>query len=310
MPSIRTVTGPIAPEALGFCQPHEHIFVRPTPASRENPALRIDDEARSAEELIAYRAAGGDALIDCQPVGAGRDIRALRRLSAASGVAIVAVTGYHLPAFYPRDHWILTEDADRLRERFLAELGAGIASGSEGQGPVFPGAVKAAIGKDGPAGRFEVCLRAAAGAAARAGVPLILHTECGAGAVEAVSICEQEGLDPARVAVCHVDRQAEDFAPHEAVARTGAYLEYDTVGRWKYHDDASEAALILHMLDLGHADRLLISLDTTSTRLASYGGAPGMTYILRTFLPLLREAGVPEDAIRAMTRDNPRRLFE
>ena len=309
MASVNTVTGPIAPAALGHCQPHEHVFVRPTPASEKNPALRIDDEALSARELRNYRAAGGDSLIDCQPVGAGRDAFALRRVSEASGIAIVAVTGYHLPGFYPEGHWIFTDDVSALRERFLAELTEGIPD-PEGGAPVLPGAVKAAIGKDGPDGRFSVCLRAAAGAAVRAGVPLILHTEYGAGAVEAVKLCEAEGLDPARIALCHVDRQAEDFGPHEAVARTGAYLEYDTVGRFKYHDDASEVRLIRHMLSLGYGERLLVSLDTTSARLASYGGAPGMAYILRDFIPMLAEAGVSEPEIQAITRQNPRRLFE
>ena len=309
MTRINTVTGPIDSSTLGFCQPHEHLFTAATPASGVNPALRIDDEGRSARELADFRACGGDAVVDCQPSGAGGDPVALRRLSAASGVRVVAVTGYHMPIFYPQDHWVFAEDADELRERFLQELTLGIPD-PEGGGPVFPGAVKAAIGRDGPVGRFEVCLRAAAGAAAAANVPLILHTEAGAGAVRAVELCGREGLDPGRIAVCHVDRQAADFAPHEAVARTGAYLEYDTIARYKYHDDASEVALIRHMLSLGYGDRLLLSLDTTAARLRRYGGSPGLGFILREFLPMLAEAGVSEAALHAMTRANPRRLFE
>lgn len=309
MALIQTVTGGVSSEKLGYCQPHEHIFVHSTPASRTNPALRIDDEARSARELCDYRAAGGDALIDCQPVGAGQDICVLKRLSAATGVSIVAVTGYHMPAFYPKAHWIFSDSAEALRDRFLRELREGVREYPDAS-PVFPGAVKAAIGKDGPAGRFAVCLRAAAGAAARANVPLILHTDMGLGATKAVAICEGEGLDPACIAVCHVDRQASDYAIHEEVARTGAYLEYDTIARYKYHDDVSEVALIRHMLSLGYGNRLLISLDTTAARLMSYGGAPGLTYILRGFLPMLRSAGASDAEIKAITRENPRHLFQ
>ena len=303
------MTGRISPEELGFCQPHEHVFVKRTPASEANPALRIDDEALSIRELKAWRAAGGDTLIDCQPGGAGRDIHALRRMSENTGARIVAVTGYHMPGFYPAGHWIFTEPMEQLRERFLRELIEGAADDGN-EPPVHPGAVKAAIGKDGPAGRFDACLRAAAGAAARAGVPLILHTEYGAGAVQAVAVCEAEGLDPARVAVCHVDRQASDLAIHEAVVRTGAYLEYDTIARYKYHDDESEVRLIKHMLSLGYGNRLLMSLDTTAARLSSYGGAPGLSYILRDFIPMLKSAGVTDAGIASITRENPRRLFE
>ena len=309
MARVNTVTVPLDSSALGFCHPHEHIFTAETPASAGYPALCIDDEERSASELADFRAAGGETVIDCQPTGAGGDPLALRRISLASGVHIVCVTGYHMPGFYPPGHWVFTEGAPALRDRFLAELTEGVRD-PDGGGRVFPGAVKAAVGKDGPAGRFGICLRAAAGAAAEAGVPLILHTEAGAGAVESVAVCEREGLDPAHIAVCHVDRQAEDYAPHEAVARTGAFLEYDTVARPKYHDEPSELALIRHMLSLGYEGRLLISLDTTAARLRRYGGSPGMCYILREFLPMLARAGVSDREIRAMTRSNPRLLFE
>ena len=309
MKPIMTVVGPMDATKLGHIQPHEHLYVADTPAAREHPELRIDDEARSADELRGYRALGGGAVVDCQPGGAGRDLFALRRISRASGVPIVAVTGYHMPAFYPREHWRFSDGAEALRDRFLMELTQGVRERPDSE-PVFPGAVKAAIGGEGPAGRFETCLRAAARAAAGAGVPLILHTERGAGAVEAVALCAEEGLDPSRVAVCHADRQASDYSVHEAIARTGAYLEYDTVARPKYHDEPSEIALIRHMLSRGYADRLLLSLDTTAARLQSYGGAPGLGYILRDFLPMLSRAGVSPSEIETMTRANPRRLFQ
>lgn len=307
MKTLMTVLGPLEAEKLGYCQMHEHLFVRKTPASATQPALCVDDETRSLVDLNAYRAAGGASLLDAQPIGAGRSLSALSRLSRASGVHIVAVTGYHMPMFYQKEHWIFGDDVPRLRERFLSELLEGV---NCGEGRVFPGAVKAAIGKDGPAGRLGECLRAAAGAAARAGKPLILHTERGAGAVEAVAICEREGLDPARVAVCHADRQAEDFSVHEEIARTGAFLEYDTIARYRYHDDESEVRLIRHMLDFGCAERLLLSLDTTAARLRGYTpDAPGLDFILRVFLPELEKSGVPCATLAEITRRNPLRLF-
>ena len=307
MAVLTTVLGPIEAEKLGYCQMHEHIFVLDTPAAAVNPALRADDEARSLQDLQTFRAAGGCSLLDAQPQGAGRSLAALARLSRASGVNIIAVTGYHMPFFYRKDHWIFSESLESLRARFLKELQEGELCE---EGLVFPGAVKAAIGEDGAAGQMAVCLRAAAGAAARAGKPLILHTERGRGAVEAVKLCEKEGLDPTRIAVCHADRQAEDYAIHEEIARTGAFLEYDTIARYRYHDDASEMRLILHMLEFGCANRLLFSLDTTAARLKSYNpDAPGLDFLLREFLPALEAAGVPRETLRNIMEVNPLRLF-
>lgn len=302
---IQTVTGAIAPETLGHFQPHEHLYVKKTPAALRYPALAIDDAEKSAREACAYRAAGGGALLDAQPVGAGRDANALCHISRASGVPIVAVTGYHRPMFYEKEHWIFTDDEAALTERFVRELSQGM-----DEAPALrAGAVKAAIGGELPEGREKCKLRAAARAAAACGVPLVLHTEAGQYGALAVSLCEGAGLNPARVLVCHADRQAADYAPHEEIARTGAYLEYDTVGRFKYHDDEAEIRLILHMLEKGCEDRLLLSLDTTAGRLAAYGGEIGLTYLLTAFLPALNGAGVSPATVRRIVCDNPARPF-
>lgn len=309
MKTIMTVLGPVRPEALGHCQMHEHIFVLPTPNSLKYPALEISDEQKSLQELIAYRAAGGSAILDAQPLGAGRDIAALKRLSAGSGVHIIATTGYHLPAFYQADHWIHHESREQLEARFYAELTQGVACDGE---VIFPGAVKSAIANDGAVGRLEICLRAAAAAAAKADVPLVMHTEKGIGALQAIEICRQEGMRPDRIAVCHVDRQAEDYVPHDEIAATGVFMEYDTIARYKYHDDESERALIAHMIEKGYGDKILIALDTTAARLKSYGDptAPGLAFILEDFIPKLKDMGLSEETITKITVKNPVRIFE
>lgn len=306
---VQTVLGGIPVSEIRHCQPHEHIIVRPGPATEENPSLLIDDEAKSLAELLAYKQAGGRSIIDCQPGGAGRDAGTLRRLSEKSGVHIVTVTGYHLPFFYPQNDFVFTADKQALSEHFLAELTQGIAN-HDCQPPLLAGAVKAAIGGEGATGRFSVLLRAAAKAAAEAHVPLILHTERGIGAVEAVRLCEGVGLASEKILVCHADRQADDYSIHESIAATGAMLEYDTIGRLKYHSDDSEGRLIAYMLDRGYREQLLLSLDTTRDRLRSYGGTPGLCYLLESFLPLLRGFGLSQEDVEILTIANPARIFE
>ena len=306
MTMVQTVTGRLSVEQLGHCQMHEHLFVADGPAAREAPALRIDDPQRSLEELNRYRRAGGGSCLDAQPGGAGRNAEVLRSISRQSGVPVIAVTGYHLPKFYPKTHWLLSAGRNELTEFFCREL----TEGCEEAAGVLPGAVKAAIGSEGLQGASEERYRAAATAAAVCGVPLIVHTEKGLDGVRAVELACACGVPVNRMAICHVDRQAEDYAPHEAVADTGAMLEYDTIGRFKYHDDDSEIRLILHMLERGHEGQLLFSLDTTRERLGSYGGSISLTYLLETFLPALTAAGVPEKVLRIITVDNPGRVFE
>lgn len=308
-----TVCGSVPVEALGWCQIHEHIFVHDTPMAKKNPALRIDCFEKSLAELTAYREAGGGSICDAQPVAAGRDCKMLARLSEQSGVAIVASTGYHLPGFYAPESWVNTLEEDALYDLYCEELTLGMLPHGENpaQRPasrtaIRAGLVKAAIGAEGAVGRLETQLRAAARAAADCGVPLMLHTERGAHAVEAVALARSCGLPPERMIVCHADRQAADHAPHEAVAATGVYLDYDTIGRFRYHSDEEELSLIRHMLALGYGDRLLFALDTTAARLGAYGGEISLCYLLERFQPMLKRAGLDCSGANG---ENCRRVF-
>ena len=313
---IQTVCGPAAAETLGHSQIHEHIFVRHTPMADKNPALELDDFDRPLAELNSCRQAGGTFLADAQPVAAGRDALALERLGRESGVLVTASTGYHLLGFYSETCWVHSLEEEDLYRLYRSELEEGMLPWStdptrrpEEVTPVKAGLVKAAIPAEGATGRYETLLRAAARVAAACGVPLMLHTEKGAHAPEAVKLCFQMGVPPEKLVVCHVDRQAVDFAPHEAVAKLGVYLDYDTIGRFKYHSDREEVALIRHMTDKGWGERLLLALDTTAQRLASYGGEIGLCYVLNTFLPMLTDAGFTPEELKAFTCGNCRCVF-
>lgn len=311
--AVQTVCGPLPVGQLGHCQMHEHIFLRKTPAALRNPALVMEDDAASVLELQQYRRAGGCAIVDAQPVGAGRDAEMLQGLSEASGVPIIAATGYHLFAFYQSDSPLLRPDEDVLYALYLSELTTGMLS-YQGEydhtrSAVCAGIVKAAIPRQGPVASYRTHLTAAARAAGRAGRPLMLHTEAGQNAVAAVELCLACGLAPGSVIVCHADRNASDLHMHEALAALGVYLDYDTIGRFRYHTDEAEATLILHMLERGYGDRLLLSLDTTAQRLEAYGGAIGLGYLLCSFYPRLAAAGVTGDVLSRLSTDNPRRVF-
>ena len=173
MKTVQTVCGPALPSELGHFQMHEHLFVAEGAGTHLFPALLADDCARSAQEAACYVSQGGGGFLDAQPVDAGRNAVMLREISRRSGAKIVCVTGYHLPHFYPDEHWIHSEDEDALFARFRDELQNGCVECRE----VRPGAMKAALGKEGLDARAEVKLRAAARAAAEVDLPIVIHTE-------------------------------------------------------------------------------------------------------------------------------------
>jgi phosphotriesterase-related protein len=66
--------------------------------------------------------------------------------------------------------------------------------------------------------------------------------------------------------------------------------------------------VIAELVKRGWAQRLLLSQDVCHrSHLKAYAGN-GYDYLIRCFLPRLRDAGIDEDSIRLMTVDNPRRL--
>jgi len=117
------------------------------------------------------------------------------------------------------------------------------------------------------------------------------------------------GLEAERQIYCHLDRAIGDLSVHKKLAYAGAYLEYDTIARPKYHTNEVEIPLILEILNSGFADRMLMSLDVTGARLKGYGGVPGLDYILKEFIPELQSVGVDEKTINTIFIYNPAKVF-
>ena len=132
------------------------------------------------------------------------------------------------------------------------------------------------------------------------------HTEPKADVLEMIGFFSAAGIAPERLIICHLDRTRYDIGYHQEVLSTGAFLCYDSVNRLKYLSHDSEIALIKAMLGAGYENQLLLSLDTTNQRLRAYGADMGLDYILTTYVPMLREAGVSDAQISAMTAKNAR----
>jgi len=311
---ITTVLGDIAPEALGFCQSHEHLTIARNSPIAGGPEHCIDDPEKSLAELERYRAAGGRALVDAQPLGCGREADMLAHISEKSGVHIIASTGFHKLSYYPDDHWMHSSGEDELTRLFTEELTGGMyLDGDAGfprrQGSARAGQIKTAIDSEGLSPRYQRLFAAAAEAAKAAGCALMAHIEQNTDPRPLAAFLERQGLPGSRVIFCHLDRAIADMAIHREICEQGIYLEYDTIGRPKYHDDEKEAAIILEMVKAGYGEQLLLSLDTTRARLASYGGTPGLAYILDEFIPLLLRRALTEAHIGSFFVDNPARVF-
>lgn len=314
MKKIQTVTGPIDPKKLGFCQSHEHLCILEGQSALCNPALRIDDLQASSQELTDYYHAGGRAVVDAQPVGCGRDPEFLQTISRQSRVNIIASTGFHKLIFYPENHWIFHWKEEQLAELYVQELTGGMFAPCDDQEPdqqtsIQAGQIKTALDREGLTPRYQRLFSAAAQAQKATGAPLMVHTEAGSNVTELADFLEKLDVDLHRVIFCHMDRTVPDLSVHIALCQRGITMEYDTVAREKYHSNACEIEIVRALLDAGFQSQLLMSLDVTRARLLHYGGQVGLCYILNTFLDYCLHNGFSKAILQSIFYDNPSERF-
>lgn len=296
-----TVTGPMAPEGLGFTQPHEHVLLDLSRAhARWDYEGLLADVDVAIEEIRAYRASGGVSLVEVTTPDLGRDPAGLARVSAETGVRIVMGTGWYREPYYP-------ELIDRASTQQLAEVMlAEVEDGASGTG-VRPGVI-GEIGSDRRwiSAQEERVFRAAARAQMLTNLGLMTHTPPGS-AHDQLAILREEGVDLRRVAVGHADALMNiDY--HRSIADTGAFLSFDLVGQALY-PDAWRCDVLITLLHEGLTESVLLSTDLCHrSRLKRWGGA-GYPYLRESFLPLLRQAGMPDEEITQMTVVNPRRFL-
>jgi 5-phospho-D-xylono-1,4-lactonase len=313
-PTVRTVLGDLPTTRLGRCDYHEHLF-QVTPLL---PGDELTDEARGRAEAATLVAAGVTAMVEATPTGLGRDPAGVARISAATGLAVVHVSGAHRREHYAGGHWLPETLESELVARFTADVRDGLpardrfdrgapALGPAGE-PVRAGMLKAGVGYW-RIDRFERrALAAVAAAAQHTGVPVMVHLEHGSAAWEVLAALASDGLPARRVVLAHIDRNL-DPGLHAELTQAGAYLGYDGMAR---HREAPDSA-ILDCLEAvfveGDPNRLLLGGDVArASRYRAYGGLPGLDYLPRRFVPRL-ERRLGEDAIELLTVTNPARLL-
>jgi predicted metal-dependent phosphotriesterase family hydrolase len=301
-PHVMTVLGPVEPAALGVTLHHEHVICNPVAVAVDDPDTVIDDPHASLAELEDFHAGGGGALVDMSTADYGRDPVALVWIAARSPVHLVAVTGHHkhLHAAPHLEGMSIDEDAGVS----IGEIANGI-----GQTRVRPGLVKAGTSLNEITRVEETALRAAARTHHVTGVPISTHCELGTMALEQIAIFHEEGVDPRRVILGHIDRHPDDDYVRRVLA-TGAFVSFDQVRKVDYGTDERRARLVKMSFDSGHGEQVLVSQDLArKSLLRAYGGAPGWIYMLERFTLQLMEAGLDAMAVRQLLVENPQRAL-
>lgn len=336
---IHTVLGELDPAELGPTSMHEHVFADLRLWAKsgddgvpwEGPIgpeaqmhlrwnglhtpdnLILHDPDVAVAELEAVRAAGGRTVVDLTVTGMGRRVADLVEVSRRSGVNIAVGCGFYVEELHPPE--LAAMDVDAIAAAMLDELENGI----EGTG-VKP-ALIGEIGTNHPPTETEWrVVRAAGRAGAEAGAAVNVHLSWrGADGLDVVAALVEEGMPADRIVLSHLDERI-DRGYHDAVAESGAVIEFDTFGSEYLYSTASRArnptdverlAALEYLVGAGYGDRIVIGCDIwTQGNLLRNGGC-GYEHLFRRVQPALAWAcGADEETVEAIMVGTPRRLLD
>ena len=305
---VETVLGPLDVSKLGFTLSHEHVCYIPQGLFSDRTAAA----ARMVNKLKEAKAAGVDTIIDLTPADAWRDVRFGQEVARRSGMQILAATGFR---FAPESYKAQT--VDQIAESYIREIEHGIEDTGIKAGVIKAAAVSATVT---PA--EEKGFRAAARASKATGVPIETHTDAGnRGGETQAAILEAEGINPARVSLGHSD-DTKDVNYLIGLAKRGYTIGIDHVFYGATKPAKSEpdyvtslrqipwqqrAGYVKQLIDAGFGDRIFLSNDWELER--EQMNPDGFLFNTRKSIPYLRQLGVSQRDIHAITVDNPRRFF-
>jgi len=315
---VRTVLGLVPADELGVVLIHESLL-SVVPGAEYAPEISMDKSEIFEvlkRKLTEFRRHGGKTIVDRTGMFHGRDVKLYETLSKTTGVNIIASTGlgpepmlsgyFVTPQKNPPTPW----SAEQFADLFSKEVTEGIVVPRiERSG--LAGLVTSIASRSGITEKETNLFRGAAQAALTTGVPV--SVQYGADAVSDLEILLGEGIEPNRVIIGALDRlDAVERGEIFAIARQGAYVALDHVG-WAacegYVNDEERVQLIVELFKEGLGDRVLISTNAVGVAKGHEAKDISYDYLLKTFVPLLRNAGLTDEQVRTLLENNPQRVL-
>lgn len=293
-PFFRTVLGDVSIGEMGITYAHEHIIIEESYPTEKNPQFILNDIDRVCDEIAAVYMAGCRTMVDTMPANCGRNVLKLAEVSRRCDMHIIVPTGIHLEIYYPPNHWRYHYSEDQISDLFVADILMGIDRHDYG-GPIVErtahraGLIKLATGDERITGHQEKIFRAVTEAHLRTDCPILTHTNNGTLALEQIALFEKLGANLNQIVISHLDRQTDPIY-HRDVLQTGAYVEYDSAFRWK---EENHTLRLLEQLLPEFRHRITLGMDAAKNIYwRSYGGQPGLDFLLTQFVRDLDEHGL------------------
>lgn len=287
---------------MGYTLMHEHMTIDLS-RIKNDPDTILHAEEETIRELKELYTFGVRRILDVTNHGMGRDLAFVERLEATSGVEIVSTTGYYKDPFFPDG--FAERTVEEIAAEMVRELKADAASAPLNRIKVI-GEIGTSLNEWTP--NEKKLFEAAVLAHKEIGALITTHTSLGTLGMEQIRFFEERNVDLSRVIIGHQDLNENEDEVIE-IARRGATVGFDTIGKNNYRPDADKIETLLKLIDEGLSDRVVFSLDITRRSHLKDAGGIGYPYLFTSFLPLAREKGVSEEVLTQILSENPNRLL-
>ncbi|WP_314906980.1 phosphotriesterase-related protein [Propionibacterium acidifaciens] len=323
MAIVRTITGDVAPETLGVVNAHDHLIRVGAGEVYIDPDHLLDDVDKAAQEAryfveAAKRWSPDATVIDMCPASSGRGVlKTLEVVGKVPGLHVVQATGFHQQKVYLewRQSWVNQYTVNQIADLLIADIVEGI-DRFDYMGPIVERTpVRAGVIKWATAyGRITEWERKAGRAVAIAsketGAPINTHVTAGTCGPEQARFLLDEGVDPAKIAIGHIQRNWDPWV-QEQIVKLGCYVELDGTNRIKYVPDNARVNLLTVLGEKGYGKQILLGTDSGKASYQKvYGSVSGIDYDPAVFCPrLLDDEGFDPAYVEDLLINNARAFF-
>lgn len=304
MKYVQTVLGSIPAIELGVCDSHAHVIIDHPYTRHRFPDYDLPSVDYAIQELAVYAQKGGKAMVDAMPGNCGRCVLKLAEISKRTSVHLIASTGFHLDRYYSPGSCGGELSEKEMMKRMLQEIEEGIHE----DGNITnhkAGVIKIAMEEKWRL-REEKIFRAASQVHRQTGISILTHTENGKAALEQVELFQKEGVNLQKVVLSHTDRQP-DVGYHREILSTGVGVEYDSGFRWKVGNPTAD--LVIELKEK-YGDQILLGMDAArACYWKSYGGTPGLSFLIQEFKEILQKRGLTDLQWEKIMIQNPANYF-
>jgi len=297
-----------------------HIVKRNPCAIRDN--LIIDDIDVAIEEVIKFRDAGGDSIVDVTNLGLGRDVKALYSISRATGVNLIAGASYYYHDTHPDN--MDDKTVDEIKEEIINDIKYGVGETGIRAGYIGEVAISPELHPN-----EEKVIIASAKAQRETGAGFGIHIFPWADkgwplGVDMLDIALKNGAEPGKVAINHVD-VAMGIDPNyiRTIIKKGALVEFDNFGHEGYVNrderqfipgpfqcDFQRVETIRMLIDEGYIDQIVLGCDVCSKCFLQKFGGWGYAHLINNIVPMMYDYDISKEQINKMLVDNPAKLLD